>query len=280
MYRDRAAGWQHAKLSGHSNEALVKKLLDTDEEYGREFMERLGLYGETIASTSIGGLHETNVSSVLGRTTKSKTDLKIQCVSGREIRISVKKSMGGQVYLIKAESFMEVFETQFEKRIPCDVKRAIKLFWAAADDALPIIREHGDTIYSKAYNLQVRHKSLNADTLRRYDEALYGALLGWFADNIYEITKLCFSMGAACDAEEWSDYVWYINLLGECNIDEIFCIEDICEAAERVTYEQVYYGSSNGGTTIQLPFGFVQWHQSSLQFHHSYDKVSGLVRGL
>lgn len=278
IYRDRAAGWQHAKLSGHSNEALVKQFLDTNEEYRREFMVRLGCPGETIAKTSIGGLHETDVWGVLGKKTKSKTDLKIQCASGREIRISIKKSLGGQVYLVRAELFMDVFERQFGKAIPEDVERAIRLFWAAADDAPSIIKQYGDTGDSKSYSLQERHRSLNATTLRRYDKSLYYAMLDWFADNIYEITGLCFSMGAAKDPEEWSDYVWYINLLGEHKVDKVFRIEDICEAAGEAATAETYYGNSNGGTTIQLPFGFVQWHQRQMQFHHSYEKVRNLVQ--
>ena len=62
--RNRATGWQHAKLSGHTNEAHVKELLDNNVEYGQEFMTRLGLPSESIKSTSIGGLHEINVPGV------------------------------------------------------------------------------------------------------------------------------------------------------------------------------------------------------------------------
>lgn len=32
-HRNRAAGWQHSKLSGHENEELLKKKLDTDEKF-------------------------------------------------------------------------------------------------------------------------------------------------------------------------------------------------------------------------------------------------------
>ena len=32
-HRDRATGWQHAKLSGHKNEGLVKELLDSDRDF-------------------------------------------------------------------------------------------------------------------------------------------------------------------------------------------------------------------------------------------------------
>ena len=90
-------------------------------------------------------------------------------------------------------------------------------------------------------------------------------MLEWFKDNIYELNKLSFAMGAAENEDEWSDYVWYINLLGENNVDEVFYIKDICKAAVKVADKEIYYGNGNGGTTIQLPFGFVQWHQSRLQ---------------
>ena len=278
--RNRATGWQHAKLSGHTNEAQVKELLDSNVEYAKKFMTRLGLAHEAIQSTSMGGLHETNVPGVLGKTTKSKTDLKIKCESGKDINISIKKSLGGQVYFVRAGLFIEVFEKQFHKSIPADVQRAIKLFWAAADDAPSIIEKYGNKADSKSYKLQVRHKSLNATTLKSYDINLYNALLQWFKDNIYELTKLSFTMGAARDKDEWSDYVWYVNLLGENDVDEVFYIENICKAAVKVANSETFYGDSNGGTTIQLPFGFVQWHQSQLQFHHSYEKVCNLIDSL
>ena len=60
---------------------------------------------------------------------------------------------------------------------------------------------------------------MNATTLKAYDEHLYNVLLDWFTDNAYELTKLSFSMGAVRDSREWSDFVWYINLLGENDTD-------------------------------------------------------------
>lgn len=44
----------------------------------------------------------------------------------------------------------------------------------------------------------------------------------------------------------------------------------------------IYYSKVNGGSTIQLPFGFVQWHShkktilGQLQFHHDYEKIMKL----
>ncbi|MBE6100008.1 MAG: hypothetical protein E7197_08130 [Anaerovibrio sp.] len=275
-HRDRASGWKHAKLSGHINEDNVKFLLDTNEEYSAEFLKRIGRPNDTITDCTIGGLHETNVQGVLGRKTKSKTDLKVYCNSGKQVNVSIKKSLNGQVYFVDVELFFQIFEKQFGKAIPKDVQRAMRLFWAAADDAVTIIEQYADKTDIKSYNLQVRHKSLNATTLKNYDQFLYDAMLNWFRNNAYELAKLSFAMGAAAEPDEWSEYVWYINTLGENQIDEIFHIDKICHAAKDKAVELTYYGDSNGGTTIQLPFGFVQWHQKKMQFHHGYLKIKEL----
>ena len=276
-HRNRATGWQYAKLSGHKNEDLVKIRLDTDESFATFLLKRINRPNSHIVRTTIGGLHETNVPSVNGRKTKSKTDLKVYLDTNEVINISIKKSLGGQVYFVRAGLFIDTFEKQFNVKIPLDVQRAISLFWAAADDAVDIIKEYGDQAITKNYDLQLRHKSLNATTLKTYNKHLYDVLLQWFTDNAYELSKLSFSMGAVCDSKEWSDFVWYINLLGENNTDDLFFIEDICNTVHKVAKDETYYGSSYGGTTIQLPFGFVQWHQGQLQFHHSYDKLVKLM---
>ena len=277
-HRNRATGWQHAKLSGHKNEDLVKNLLDRDANFQNSFLSRVDRANTRITHTSIGGLHETNVPSVNGRKTKSKTDLKVYLSTNEVVNVSIKKSLGGQVYFVRARLFIDTFERQFNIEIPADVQRAINLFWAAADDAVSIIEKFGDKSNIKNFDLQMRHKSLNATTLKSYDEHLYNVLLAWFIDNAYELAKLSFSMGAVYDSKEWSDFVWYINLLGENNIDDILFIEDICNAVQKVAEDETYYGSSYGGTTIQLPFGFVQWHQGQLQFHHNYEKLINIVR--
>lgn len=278
-HRDRSTGWKHAKLSGHKNEECVKIMLESEESFSYDFLKRIGYPDTSIIKTSIGGLHETNVPSVNGKTTKSKTDLKVFLQNGKIINISIKKSLGGQVYLVQADSFINTFERQFSIKIPNEVKRAINLFWANSNDANDIIDKYADKSQEKAYNLQIHHKSLNAATLKNYDETLYKSLLSWFSDNSYQIAKLSFSMGAAINNDDWSTYVWYINLLEENNINEIIKIEDICNKSQLVAKSETYFGSANGGTTIQLPFGFVQWHQKMLQFHHSYNKIVALFNG-
>ena len=274
--RNRSEGWKYAKLSGHSNEERVKNLLDDDKAYACYFLTRINNANQKILRTSIGGLHETTVPDVTGKSTKSKTDLKVYLDNGLVKNFSIKKSLGGQVYFVRAGKFIQVFEKQFNKSIPKDVRKAIKLFWAEDDDALKIIQEYADKSDVKSYEQQIRHHSLNATTLQNYNENLYVFLLDWFKGNIYELTKLAFSMGSASYSSEWSEFIWYINLLGDEDTDEIFDIETICRKAAENADAKTFYGTENGGTTIQLPFGFVQWHQQKMQFHHLYWKIEEL----
>ena len=140
-HRDRATGWQHAKLSGHKNEDLVKMRLDADEVFATSLLKRIHQPHAHIAHTTIGGLHETNVPSVNGRKTKSKTDLKVYLDTAEVINISIKKSLHGQVYFVRAGLFIDTFEKQFNTQIPDDVRRALNPFWAAADDAVANINK-------------------------------------------------------------------------------------------------------------------------------------------
>lgn len=276
-HRDRATGWKYAKLSGHRNEALVKLLLDEREDMRQWLLEHVHRPEAEILRTSVGGLHETSVPGVNGRKTKSKTDLKVHISTGEVLNISIKKSLSGQVYFVKATAFIETFEKQFSVSIPEEVKRAMRLFWSQAEDAISIIQQYADKTEEKQLNLQLKHRSLNAVTLRKYDETLYFALLNWFKDHAYEIARLCFSMGAVQNRNEWSDFIWYINLLEENTVNALFPIEDLCYAAKHSAENETYFSSLFGGTTIQLPFGFVQWHQGQMQFHHSYTKLSCLL---
>ena len=82
------------------------------------------------------------------------------------------------------------------------VQRAIRLFWVAADASISIIEKYGNKSNFKSYALQVVHKSLNTTTLKNYDINLYNTMLEWFKDNIYELTKISFAMGAAENEDE------------------------------------------------------------------------------
>lgn len=274
--RDRSEGWKHAKISGHENETLVNDKLIQDLDFQNDFLCRFNREGEYIISSSVGGIHESDVDGINCNKTKSKTDLSILLSNEELINISIKKSVGGQAYLVRGNTFIEIFEKQFNKEVPLHIKRAINLFWSEATDAVDIIEKFGNKVIPYEYDQQIKHKSLNASTLLLYNQELYNGLLTWFKDNMYEICKLVFSMGAAKYEEDWAHLLWYINLIEEEPLDSVFVIEDIAYRSLNRSQECTFYGSKNGGTTIQLPFGFVQWHQQRMQFHHNFNRITDL----
>ena len=72
-------------------------------------------------------------------------------------------------------------------------------------------------------------------------------------------------------------------VLDENAIDKIFKVSDLCKAVQANANQNTFFGNRNGGSTIQLPFGFVQWHSPQktipgcLQFHHKHKCLSAIM---
>lgn len=274
--RNRSEGWQYAKLTGHENESTIKDLLNNDSDFFYSFSSRLGK-NNISGSACVGGIREENVKCILGGSTKSKTDLTILYDDNSKINISIKKSLGGQVYLIKASRFIKGFEVLFNKEIPEEIKKAIFLFFGEDSDIDEYIEKYGEKNDKKISDYEKRKKRLVANSLKRYDNLLYLQLLNWFKINIKYITLFCFSTGLSNFSENYAQYIWYYNLLNENNIDDLINIDVLSNRISDYS-NQISYGTRGGGTTINLPFGFVQWHQGQMQFHHSYDDISKIMR--
>ncbi len=273
--RDRSSGWQHAKLSGHENESDVEQLF-SDSTFCDAFSKRLGI--GKIKSASVGGLCETDVISVLGDKTKSKTDLQLFLEDGNIVNISIKKSWGGQVYLIGVDRFIAGFEAQYGETIPNDVKEALYLFFYGHPKIDSILNDTSivGSLSAKELKYVTKRRRLTRDLLEKYDVSMVDSLLEWFKKNIGLLADFCFSRGLAKNESDWADFVWYINLLGEDDFDDIYSIPDIKKAVEN-SKDLVFYGDRGGGTTIQLPFGFVQWHLCQIQFHHGLGKLFEII---
>lgn len=275
MKRNRSQGWVWAKISGHVNEKKVCELFN-DKEYCKRFSEVLSI--PAIQSASVGGLHEKSISTVLGGSSRGKTDLRLLCEGGQHFNFSIKKSLSGQVFLITIDHFISGLEKQFNVSIPDDVKTAIQLFWGTHESVSDIIQSVGT---SREYELR-KHR-LTACTLREYDIKLYDSLLNWFKNNIGMLADFCFSKGLVSDSSLWADYVWYINRVGENDVDHIIPVEEIISACEE-NKELVCYGTRFNGTTIQLPFGSVQWHNprkvhpGCIQFRHQYQALIQILK--
>jgi hypothetical protein len=267
--RNRAEGWKHAKLSGHSNETIITDKINLDNKFKEALANRLNIKS-TLKLATVGGLNETNVLDVFGGKTKSKTDLVLEW-STKKTNISIKKSASGQVYLIGVQRFIDGYEKQFDKVIPDDVERGIRLFIAGAKDIKEIQSEKklsaGVTAKIKAY--EKSKNRLTWQTLEKYNAELTECLLDWFRSNIKELALFCFQRGLAAKKEDWADFVWYHNEVKEEVKDSLFNINEMIEElASKKSIAQIVPGTVGGGTTIKLPFGFLQWHKAQMQFHH------------
>ena len=276
--KNRATGWRHAKLSGHKNEAIVESLFK-NEDFRTHFSKRLGI--GKIISASAGGLCEKDVECALGGLTKSKTDLVLNTEDGRRINISIKKSAGGQVYLIGVDRFISGYEKQFSCTIPDDIQDSLKLFFfghPATTDLLnnPAVTE-GQSKKVIAY--QKRKRRLVWDSLKQLNSQKAERLLNWFKANSSNLADFCFSRGLAKHKSDWAEFVWYVNYLGEADFDAIYSIEDI-KTAVKENIELIVPGKRGGGTTILLPFGFVQWHLEQIQFHHKLSSLTNIVESV
>ncbi len=273
--RNRATGWQHAKVSGHNNEKLVAELTQSNMDIQLRLLKCAHLTDVSIAKVEFGGICETDVDCILGGKTKSKTDMWLQLSNGNRLNVSIKKDEGGQVFLIGIERFIDGFEKQYNKKISNDVKRAISLYFGSATDVIDIIQEFS----TRNKSLELRKHRLVSETLKYYDVDLYDILLHWINININDLFDYCFSKGLAQNSQDWAHIVWYKNLIGENKFDKMIYLPDITHKISPTAE----YGTRNGGSTIQLPFGFVQWHSprkvipGSLQFHHSFKKICDFI---
>tara|TARA_Y100000748_G_scaffold300343_1_gene298666 strand:- start:1137 stop:1979 length:843 start_codon:yes stop_codon:yes gene_type:complete len=274
--RNRSQGWTHAKISGHENEKNILQLLKSDAEFKENLEE---FFNTPMKEFNIGGLNEKSVNSVFDKSlTKSKTDLKI-ISENKTLKFSIKKSRGGQVYLISIPRFIYGIKKQFNLDLNASELKAIKLFFGEDGEEVNKIIKSKKTmmINEKIKSYERRKLRLTIKSIESYDEGLAKSLLNFFRKNCREIFLFCFSRGLAIEESDWAEYLWYINTIKDDNDAKLNKIFEIKRLASNIkNSDDLEFGTRNGGTTIQLPFGFVQWHQGQIQFHHNYKKICSL----
>lgn len=275
-HRNRVEGWQHAKITGHSNEELCAFLLKENLEVQKRFLNCLGLKNEKVEEVKTGALHEHDVPSILGDKTKAKPDLYVTLSSGNIIGVSLKKSLSGQVFLISVDRFIQGFEAAYDE-IPDIVKQGIKLFWGGHPDIIKIANK----INGKYIDYELRKKRLVHDTIAKYNPDIDSSLINWFRDNVTKIFEFCFTKGLASEPKDWAHIIWYKNMVDpDVCVDTFLTLDTI---RTKISTDKIVYGTRTGGSTILLPFGFVQWHDpgnkgnNNLQFHHKYNELIKLL---
>jgi hypothetical protein len=199
-----------------------------------------------------------------------------------DTNISVKKDSAGQVYLVTARNFMLAYEAQYHKKVPKNVYRALSLFIGEDSESKSIldatdISVDGVKVRKQAYDQNYR---LVFEVIRNYDVKMADALLEWIRTQIASIGELCFSAGAVKDREKWANVLWYKNLVdaeGQ-GLDFLVPIKRIITALQKNGNNNIVErGPKNAGSTIQVPFGHIQYHLKQLEFYQQLKKIKLLL---
>ena len=280
--RNRSQGWTHAKIDGHANEVEFGNGLFSDPAMVSEIIAAAGIIAPN-GSPTIRVDGSKHVTSIFGDSTVSKVDLQLEWSSGVCVNISLKKSEGGQVWLISVPRFFSAVEHHLGKSLDSDVKSGISLFIGGNNLAgcMSLYEQalDGDTKRSPKIAKQERHqKRLVALAIKDYYPHIWNATIDFLNSNIELITSLSFSKGLAKSSEEAAQVIVYNNAPAGANV---FSIPQVVSLAkESVLVTPISAGPLNGGSTLLLPTGFLQMHRpqgdNQLQFHHQYKKVSAL----
>ncbi len=195
-------------------------------------------------------------------------------------RFSLKMSPTGQVFLVTVENFFEGLRIHYQVDSTPNVKYCLGLFIGSNPSlVLEFMSRHDlkGTLHKSGILLEQHQSRLVAATLATHLPNEWQETISWMQFNIGEITDLCFARGMAAKPSDWATHLWYYITDQSPQIDQVIPISDLVAAAVKKS-AIVSAGPNNGGSTITLPFGFLQMHQSQMQFHHRHDAIATSLR--
>lgn len=267
------------KKRGHENEDLIVASLNGDREFRSHFCCRVGRAAEEFVSAEGGGKNAKQEVSVLGGKTPGKTDVSVLWNDGTHTNISVKMNAAGQVYLVTAKNFVAAYEAQYEVVVPSKVCRALAFFIGEDSESRSIldatnIEIDGRKARKLAYDQNCR---LMFDVIKNYDPLMASELLLFLHDKLANVFELSFAAGAVRDRGLWSDVLWYKNLVDDNGLDYLVSIPIVKTAIQRKLKHLVVEPGKHPGSTIQFPFGHLQYHKKQLEFYQKLKKIQQLV---
>jgi hypothetical protein len=286
--RNRSEGWTHAKLSGHALEDQLALALQQDVGLASEL--HMGCFGsaeDRLPAVTGGGIAAKHVDCVLGGVTPSKSDFSVSWPTGRRASISLKKSEGGQVWLVTPDRFFAGFERQFNCVVPAEVQRGLRLFIGPVpqEEMRQILNgrpTHGPVRKKDKVPQELHQERFVAATLAEVLPREWAATIAWIQKELPRITELCFSCGLCATSDGRAEFIWYyISSGGSASRirKRLVPVGQLIDAIKAMPEQnRVVIGPRNGGSTILLPFGFLQMHRpaggNQLQFHHGLDAIA------
>lgn len=264
----------------------MKTKINNDAGFSSElYFKVFGKVFKGKAVASGGGKAAKKVPSVIGYLTQPKVDLSVKWGNGSTARISIKKSLGGQVWLVSLKNFLAALDGQYGIFPEKKVVEGLGLFIGAPGfkDKVDLQKQNlRGPLHRGGKPLEIHQGRLCADTIIKNLPDHWNELINWFNQNITSIADLCFSKGLCKFSEDQADTLWYFDLKQEKSfgINSIIRIKDILDKMKHLQNPCIA-GEKNCGTTIQLPFGFLQMHSpgetNEMQFHHSFQKLKAIL---
>lgn len=270
--RSRSEGWKFAKSDGHNNESLFGDLLRSEFSIA-DFLWNKHIGQSLKANYEVLVDGSKKVESVLDKKTTSKVDVAIVSES-KATNISLKKNDSGQVWLVSIESFLRLMELEGQSSWDSAARRGLRLFIGGAvsgdGDKESLIKglEYSKRQGFSSFSHEERNRRLSAGSIKAVDRDAYESLLEALRASIGKITNLAFAKGAAKNQSDFAHLVIYNN---SADGIKVLSTQDLVSGASALV-NVIKPGPQNSGTTIWLPWGFLQMHHPQkinlLQFHH------------
>ena len=273
----RAEGWKFAKHSGHDLEKSLAENLKCDPILATKLHEDCFASSNTDQpEVTVGGINAKPVPSVLDDHTQPKVDLSVCWNHNSTAKISLKKSVSGQVWLISLDRFLKGFKAQFSEEIPEDVCRGLKLFIGPLSEeemrtALGHHKPCGPVRKKDGKQQEFHQQRFVAKTLDTIIPDEWPKTLEWLRRELPRIVELCFKRGLCKSTNDHAEFIWWYP---NESLSHVVSVQKLIDAIEKTPEcQRVCVGPRNGGSTIILPFGFLQMHQHQLQFHHDLKRI-------
>jgi hypothetical protein len=280
--RTRSEGWQFAKLDGHRNEEELGVILRESPEL-TNLLHEIVFQEDQINEPTVLVDGSKHVPSILGSSTTSKIDIDLVWAR-RKLGLSVKKSNAGQVWLVGLDKFFKAVTLKTGQTTPKDVEMVLSLF-IGGENLAEFQQEFSDgldrSVNERFYEQQVHQNRLVLNSIDKIIPEALSTTFEFLRENLRIMTELMFFSGLASKSEDCAQIVIYNQVYSGPNV---FSKADLLTSVDSTAnLERLVPGDRNGGSTIQLPTGFLQMHKPQgknlLQFHHSYEKVLLSVNG-
>lgn len=276
--RNRSQGWRHAKLDGHANEHKVAATIKTNKSLLDE-LGSLQIGKSWSGEPTVLDIGQSHVRTIFDDQSLAKPDLVLDWGDEGVSRISIKKSISGQAWLVTLDRFLRVIAHYRPTIVTSNLKLGLSLFIGGDVNLAPYIDQfkrglnYSEIHSPRVFKQEAHQKRLSAQTIEAIAPVAWKEVLDFFQNNIDLITELTLAAGVAKSKDDWAEYVLYTLNTGTYHL---FSITEILKKIAESEGEYVEVGPRNGGTTLLLPFGFLQMHKNSVQFHHKLESIQNL----